>query len=118
MHLAAMPYLGFTRHHIRSDTCERDRKLLEIGRILISDGQRTDEIADILSEYISRRQASDEVLLKEVRAAIVVRTDVEHLVLMHRIIAVFVHHLHPVVVLLIVERDGQHVFLLVFGIRI
>ena len=113
-----MPDLGFTGNQVRCYACIRNRKLLEICGILIADRKRTDKVADVLSEYISRRKASEQVLLEEVRTGIIIRTDVQHLMLMHGIISILIHHLHPIVVLLIVERDGQHVFFLIFCIGI
>ena len=113
-----MPDLCLAGNHVCGDAGKRDREILEIRRVLIADGKGTDEVADILAVDVSRRKASEKVVLQEFSASFVVGTDMEGFVSAYVIKAVLVGQLHVVVVPFIVERDGENVFLLVFRIGI
>ena len=45
-----MPDLRLSGNHVRCDACIRNRQFLEVCRILITYGQRADEVADVLTE--------------------------------------------------------------------
>ena len=113
-----VPDLRLAGNQVGGNAEKRDRKVDEIHFILIADRQRTYKIAYVLSIDITGRKASDQISLQEIGATLIIRTDIKHFVLMHRIIAVFVRQLHPEVVLFIIERDREEILLLVLHVGI
>ena len=118
VYLSMVPDLRLAGNQIGGNAEKRDRKVDEIHFILIADRQRTYKIAYVLSIDITGRKASDQISFQEIGATLIIRTDIKHFVLMHRIIAVFVRQLHPEVVLFIIERDREEILLLVLHVGI
>ena len=114
-----MPYLCLSGHHVSGNAEERNWKILEIHRILIAYSEGTYQIGYILTVNVSGRKAAKKILLQKLHPVfVIVCTDMKHIILMHRIKTVFVSDHLPVIILLIEERNGKEILLLVFHVSI
>ena len=106
------PDLGGTGHEVGRHAKKRNRKVIEISHILITDGKRAEYVVDILAIDHSGRKAPQKVVLDHVRGVGSPRAEVDVLD-PSCVPTVGVLHLQ-VLILVIKEREGQDISLLVF----
>ena len=117
--MSAEPVFGGPADHFRSHAHERDRQGSKTDTILIPDRQAVYQIVHILPENIARRKAAEQVIHDKVLGRPRIGAEIYKFVMTFR-----VHILHLileeglVISGIVIERNGQNIFLPVFRLGI